>query len=58
MEVIRLYEAGWSLARLAAEFDLSPSTINRPLCKAGVPIRRPGRPEAPSSGPETDTLQA
>jgi Helix-turn-helix domain of resolvase len=25
--VVRLYEEGWSLARLAAEFDVSPSTV-------------------------------
>jgi transposase-like protein len=45
-EAIRLYEAGWSLARLAAEFDVSPSTVNRALRKAGTSIRRP----SPSRG--------
>ena len=28
-EAIRLYEDGWSLARLAVRFDVSSSTVNR-----------------------------
>jgi lambda repressor-like predicted transcriptional regulator len=48
-EAIRLYEAGWSLARLAAEFDVSPSTVNRALLRAGIPIRRTGLPRGPSA---------
>jgi AraC-like DNA-binding protein len=43
-EVVGLYEEGWSMARLAAEFDVSPSTVNRALRKAGASIRRPGPP--------------
>jgi DNA-directed RNA polymerase specialized sigma24 family protein len=43
LEAIRLYEDGWSLARLAVEFDVSPGTVNRALRQAGVQIRRPGR---------------
>jgi DNA-directed RNA polymerase specialized sigma24 family protein len=43
-EVVRLYEEGWPLARVAAEFDVSPSTVNRALRKAGASIRRPGPP--------------
>lgn len=48
-EAIRLYEAGWPLARLAAELDVSPSTINRALRKADVAIRQPGPPRGPSA---------
>jgi hypothetical protein len=44
LEAIRLYEDGRSLARLAAEFDVSPGTVNRALRQAGVQIRRPGWP--------------
>ncbi len=44
LEAIRLYQDGWSLGRLATEFDVSPSTVNRALRQAGVPIRRPGPP--------------
>jgi lambda repressor-like predicted transcriptional regulator len=43
-EAVRLYEEGWSMARLAAEFDVSPSTVKRALRKAGAPIRWPGPP--------------
>lgn len=46
-EVVRLYQDGWALARLATKFDVSSSTVNRTLRQAGVPIRRPGR--APTS---------
>lgn len=35
-EAIRLYRDGWSLARLAAKFDVSPSTANKTLRNAGV----------------------
>jgi lambda repressor-like predicted transcriptional regulator len=42
--VIRLYKDGWALARLATKFDVSPSTVTNTLRRAGVPIRRPGRP--------------
>jgi lambda repressor-like predicted transcriptional regulator len=38
IEATRLYEAGWSLARLAAEFDLSPSTINAPYARPACPF--------------------
>jgi transposase-like protein len=41
-EVVRLYEEGWSMARLAAVLDVSPSTVNRALRKAGACIRQPG----------------
>jgi transposase-like protein len=44
-EVVRLYEEGWSMARLAAELDVSPSTVNRALRKAGASIRQPGPPK-------------
>jgi hypothetical protein len=43
-EVVRLYDEGWSMARLAEEFDVSPSTVNRALRKAGAFIGRPGPP--------------
>jgi lambda repressor-like predicted transcriptional regulator len=43
-EVIRLYQHGWALARLAARFEVSPSAVTNALRRAGVPIRRPGRP--------------
>jgi Homeodomain-like domain len=43
-DVIRLYRDGWPLARLAAKCDVSPSTVTNTLRRAGVPIRRPGRP--------------
>jgi transposase-like protein len=43
-EVVHLYEEGWSMARLAAERDVSPSTVNRALRKAGASIRQPGPP--------------
>jgi hypothetical protein len=41
-EVIRLYRDGWPLDRLAAKFDVAPSTVNNALRKAGVAIRSPG----------------
>jgi DNA-directed RNA polymerase specialized sigma24 family protein len=41
-EVVRLYEDGWSMARLAAVLDVSPSTVNRALRRAGASIRQPG----------------
>jgi transposase-like protein len=46
LEAIRLYEEGWSLARLAAEFDVSPGTVNRALRQAGVSDQaaRPAKP--------------
>jgi hypothetical protein len=44
LEAVHRYEDNRSLARLAAEFDVSPSTVNRALRQAGVQIRRPGRP--------------
>jgi lambda repressor-like predicted transcriptional regulator len=43
LEAIGLYEDGWSLARLAVEFNVSSSTVNRALRQAGVQVRRPGR---------------
>jgi lambda repressor-like predicted transcriptional regulator len=43
-EVIRLYQDGWALARLAVKFNVSPSAVANALRRAGVPIRRPGRP--------------
>lgn len=42
--VIQLYDEGWSLARLDAEFDVSANTVNRALRAEGVLIRRPGPP--------------
>jgi DNA invertase Pin-like site-specific DNA recombinase len=41
-EAIRLYEDGWSLARLATKLNVSPSTVTNTLRRAGVVIRRPG----------------
>jgi lambda repressor-like predicted transcriptional regulator len=35
-EVIRLYQEGWSMARLASKFDVSPSTVTNTLRKMGV----------------------
>jgi hypothetical protein len=52
---IRLYEDGWSIAQLAAALEVSPSTINRALRKAAVPIRPPGPPRASSVGARPDT---
>jgi hypothetical protein len=51
-EVVPLYQDGWALARLASKFDASPSTATNTLRRAGVPIRRPGRP--PTSPPRAD----
>lgn len=41
-EAIRLYHDGWSLARLAAEFEVSPSTVTNTQRRVGVAIRPPG----------------
>jgi DNA-binding transcriptional ArsR family regulator len=37
----RLYEAGWSLARIATEFDISAETLRTSLMKSGVKMRDP-----------------
>ena len=39
-EAARLYEAGWSLARLADRFGVTAKTVHNAFIKAGVP-RRP-----------------
>jgi transposase len=48
-EVIRLYESGWSLAKLGRHFGVTGhNTISNALRKAGVTIRpRRGRPGEP-----------
>jgi DNA-directed RNA polymerase specialized sigma24 family protein len=43
-EVIHFYGQGWALARLAAKFDVSPSTVTNTLRRAGVPIRQQAFP--------------
>lgn len=40
-EVIRLYQDGWSLVRLADRYDCNPSTVQRVLIEAGVSRREP-----------------
>jgi DNA-binding NarL/FixJ family response regulator len=40
-EVIRLYQEGWSLARIGKRFDRNPATIHAVLRRAGVPRRKP-----------------
>ena len=47
-EAIRLYEDGWPLARLAARFDVSASTVTNTFRRVGVTIRRPRRRPADS----------
>jgi AraC-like DNA-binding protein len=44
LEAIHLYQDGWSLGRLATEFDVSPSTVNRALRQAH-PAARPAKGE-------------
>jgi hypothetical protein len=39
-EAARLYEAGWSLARLADHFGVTARTVQNAFVKAGIP-RRP-----------------
>jgi transposase-like protein len=43
-EVIRLYQDGWALARLAVKFDVSPSTVTNALRRAGCRSGGRGRP--------------
>ena len=40
-EAARLYEAGWSVARLGEHFGVSPTTVWEALRKAGVQLREP-----------------
>lgn len=47
-EVVRLYEQGWSLARLGDRFHVAPDTVGRALRAEGVRIRRPGGQPRPS----------
>jgi hypothetical protein len=41
-EAARLYESGWSLARLADHFGVAARTVQNGLVKAGVPRRAVG----------------
>lgn len=42
-EALRLYESGWSLARIGTEFGVNAETARRALRGAGVSMRpRPG----------------
>ena len=38
-EATRLYEQGWSLARLGDRFGVDAETVRRALRKAGIPLR-------------------
>lgn len=38
-EAVRLYESGWSLARIARKFDVDPTTVHNRLRERGVRMR-------------------
>ena len=43
------YASGLSCASIGREFQVNPETVRQALLKAGVAMRRPGRPHAPES---------
>ncbi|PRW64761.1 hypothetical protein CEP50_02685 [Actinopolyspora mortivallis] len=46
-DAVRLYNQGWSLARIAARMDVAAGTVRQRLHERGVPIRdTQGQPRA------------
>ena len=46
---VSLYASGRSCASIGRELQVNPETIRQALLKAGVAMRRPGRPQAMES---------
>ncbi len=45
--VVKLYESGWSIERIATKWGCSDAPVRRALIEAKVPIRSQGRPASP-----------
>ena len=43
------YASGYSCASIGKELQVNPETVRQALLKAGVGMRRPGRPSATES---------
>jgi DNA-directed RNA polymerase specialized sigma24 family protein len=43
-QVVNLYVAGTSAESIGKRLNVSPTSVRRALTKAGVPLRRRGRP--------------